>query len=200
MSSEKDASDGAAGSDPRALRALAHPVRLDLLYLLEREGPLTASRAAELLGLTPKVCSYHLGTLGKYGVIEEAHGGRGRARPWRLRETALDYTHDPDEEPATTHAVDAFATTMLARDARVVEEFIRRRHRLPRRWRNVSAMSSTPLRLTPGELRELRADLLAVLHRYNERGGAPRPGAHPVHTAVYAVPTELGALTAREED
>ncbi|MFW6692464.1 ArsR/SmtB family transcription factor [Streptomyces sp. MAR4 CNX-425] len=200
MSSEKKGSDGGGGSDPRALRALAHPVRLDLLYLLEREGPLTASRAAELLGLSAKVCSYHLGTLGKYGVIEETHGGKGRARPWRLREIALGYTHDPDEEPEATHAADAFAAAMLARDARVVEEFIRRRHRLPQRWRNVSAMSSTPLRLTPEELRELRAELLAVLHRYAERGGAPDPGAHPVHTAVYAVPTGLGVLTAREED
>lgn len=199
MSSEKDASDGAAGSDPRTLRALAHPVRLDLLYLLEREGPLTASRAAELLGLTAKVCSYHLNTLGKYGIIEETRGGKGRARPWRVREIDLTYTRDPDEEPATTRAADAFAATLVARDARVVEDFIRRRHGLPQHWRNVSAMSSTPLKLAPGELRELRADLLAVLHRYAERSRTPSPGAHPVHTAVYAVPTELGTLVARDD-
>jgi phosphoribosylformylglycinamidine cyclo-ligase len=53
MSSEKESSEGGSGSDPRTLRALAHPVRLDLLYLLEREGPLTASQAADLLGITP---------------------------------------------------------------------------------------------------------------------------------------------------
>lgn len=199
MSSEKKNSDSNPGSDPRTLRALAHPVRLDLLYLLEREGPLTASRAAELLGLTPKVCSYHLGLLGKYGVVEETGGGKGRARPWRVRDLNLSYTHYPDEDPATTHAENAFAETMLARDARVVEGFIHQRHRLPDSWRNVSAMSSNPLRLTPDELRELRGELLAVLHRYVERSRTPSPGAHPVHTAIYAVPTELGALTGQEE-
>ncbi len=199
MSSEKKSSDSSSDTDPRALRALAHPVRLDLLYLLQREGALTASRAAELLGLTPKVCSYHLSLLGKYGVIEEAGGGKGRARPWRVRETDLRYTRTPDESPATTHAADAFAETLIARDARVVEAFIRGRHRLPDTWRNVSAMSSNPLLLTPGELSELSDELLAVLRRYQERSRTPSPGAHPVHTAVYAVPTRLDALTTQED-
>ena len=37
-------------SDPRALRALAHPIRLALVGMLRQEGPLTATRAAALLG------------------------------------------------------------------------------------------------------------------------------------------------------
>lgn len=146
------------------------------------------------------MCSYHLGLLGKYGVIEEAGGGKGRARPWRVREAVgLNYTRRPGEDAAVTRAADAFAATMAARDARVIEEFIRRRHLLPESWRNVSALSSNPLRLTPQELAELRTDLLAVVHRYAERSRTPSPGAHPVHTAIYAVPTELDPLTLRED-
>jgi hypothetical protein len=34
-------------TDPRALRAVAHPLRLRLVGLLRREGPLTATQAAE---------------------------------------------------------------------------------------------------------------------------------------------------------
>ena len=34
-------------TDPRALRALAHPVRLTLVSVLRREGPLTATQAGE---------------------------------------------------------------------------------------------------------------------------------------------------------
>lgn len=194
MSSGNSHSDAVAGSDPRQLRALAHPVRLDLLYLLRREGPLTASRAAELLGLTPKVCSYHLNLLGKYGVIEETGEGKGRARPWRAAVTHLTYVHRPDEHPATTDAEDAFARTALARDTRLIEAFIDQRDRLPQRWRNVSAMSSSPLRLTPEQLRAFRGELLEVLGRYQQLSQPPAEGAHPVHAALYALPTDLADL------
>ncbi|WP_132879346.1 ArsR/SmtB family transcription factor [Tamaricihabitans halophyticus] len=187
MSSEKNRSEG-VGADPRALRALAHPVRLDLLYLLQREGPLTATRAAELLDLTPKVCSYHLGLLGKHGIIEETGAGSGRARPWRVAERDINYHHRPDEEPAMTHAQDAFASTMLARDRQVIETFIVQRHQLPNTWRNVATMSSNPLRLTPEQLRELRTELHAVLERYQAISQTPDPNAQPVHAALYAVP------------
>lgn len=194
MSSGKDHSEESVGSDPRRLRALAHPVRLDLLYLLHREGPLTASRAAELLGLTPKVCSYHLNLLGKYGVVEETGEGKGRARPWRVADTRINYVHRPDEHPAMTQAEDAFARTALARDTRLIEAFIHQRHRLPQRWRNVSAMSSSPLRLTPEQLRALRDELLEVLGRYQQQSQSPAEGAHPVHAALYALPTDLAGL------
>src|SRR6516162_11056846 len=70
-------------TDPRALRALAHPLRLSLLGLLRIEGPLTATRAGELLGESSASCSFHLRQLAKYGLVEEAGGGRGRERPWR---------------------------------------------------------------------------------------------------------------------
>src|SRR5918912_2452269 len=70
-------------TDPRALRAVAHPTRLALVGLLRREGPLTATRAAEHLGESPASCSFHLRQLARYGLVEEAGGGHGRERPWR---------------------------------------------------------------------------------------------------------------------
>lgn len=184
----------AVHADPRRLRALAHPVRLDLLYLLHREGPLTASRAAELLGLTPKVCSYHLNLLGKYGLVEETGEGKGRSRPWRVTVTDVTYVHRPDAHPAAAHAQDAFARAALDRDTRLIEAFIDRRHRLPPSWRNVSAMSSSPLRLTPEQLRALRDELLEVLSRYEQHSRSPARGAHAVHAALYALPTDLADL------
>src|SRR5256886_16151225 len=70
-------------TDPRALRAIAHPVRMRLVGLLRREGPLTATRAAELLGESSGTCSFHLRQLAPYGLVEEAGGGRGRGKPRR---------------------------------------------------------------------------------------------------------------------
>jgi predicted ArsR family transcriptional regulator len=176
-------------SDPRALRAVAHPVRLDLLELLERDGPLTASRCAERLRLTAKVCSYHLSVLGKYGLIEETGEGKGRARPWRAGSRGLSYVHRPTETEGTARAADEFARTMLDRDVRQVEEFIARRRDLPRAWRNVSTMSSNPLRLTAPQLKELGRELFDVLDKYRQLGSNPK--ARSVRVAMYAVPTEL---------
>src|ERR1700750_867185 len=80
-------------TDPRALRAMAHPIRLSLIGVLRREGPLTATQAGELIGERPASCSFHLRQLAKYGLVEEAGGGKGRERPWRA--TTL-FTSWPD--------------------------------------------------------------------------------------------------------
>ncbi|GAB3767707.1 winged helix-turn-helix domain-containing protein [Microlunatus parietis] len=189
MSSEKNRSDALA------MRAVAHPVRLDLLSLLDREGPLTASRCAEALGLTPKVCSYHLTQLGKYGLIEETGDGKGRARPWRLVVSSLDYVHGSDETEDLSTAADQYVRTMVGRDARIVESFVDHRAALPRKWRNVATMSSNPLRLSPTQLRALGSDLISTLDRYRKLSENPDPDAHPVQVALYAVPVELTDLT-----
>lgn len=164
-------------------------MRLDLLELLQRDGPLTASRCAERLGLTAKVCSYHLGILGKYGLIEETGEGKGRARPWRVGSRGLSYVHRPTESAGTARAADEFARTMLDRDVRHVEEFIARRHDLPKAWRNVSTMSSNPLKLTAPQLKELGRELYAVLDKYRQLGS--HPTARSVRVAMYALPVEF---------
>jgi DNA-binding transcriptional ArsR family regulator len=188
MSSRNVPSDTAQGSDPRALRALAHPVRLELLNLLQREGPLTASRCAELLDLTPKVCSYHLNLLGSHGLIEETGEGKGRSRPWRLVMTGLSYVHRADEDESTARTADEFARTLLARDARLVEAFVARRHGLPEVWRNKALMSSNPLRLTASQLQAFGGELTEVLERYRRLSEQAAEDARPVHVAMYAVP------------
>src|SRR5436309_138158 len=57
-------------TDPKAMRALAHPLRIELLRLLRE--PRTATECAEALGESPQSCSYHLRTLAKYGFVERA--------------------------------------------------------------------------------------------------------------------------------
>ena len=70
-------------TDPLAMRAMAHPVRLALMQALNDAGTLTATEAAERVGESPSNCSFHLRQLAKYGWVEEAPGGKGRQRPWR---------------------------------------------------------------------------------------------------------------------
>jgi DNA-binding transcriptional ArsR family regulator len=107
-------------TDARAMRALAHPLRVALLEAMRRDGEITASRAAELLGESPGNMSWHLQTLAKYGFVEETGEGRGRSRPWRLtRETQRFETSmtDPDvaaSGPSSTAPTSSCANGGLA--------------------------------------------------------------------------------------
>ena len=72
-------------SDPKAIRALAHPLRLDLLDLLVATGPATAARCGRILGESQASCSFHLRQLAKYGFVEDAGPGSDRReRLWRM--------------------------------------------------------------------------------------------------------------------
>lgn len=71
-------------TDPRALRALAHPARQRILNELYAGEVLTATDAARLVGLTPSATSYHLRALEKWGVVvRDEPSADGRERPWR---------------------------------------------------------------------------------------------------------------------
>src|SRR5690625_7303326 len=70
-------------TDARAMRALAHPLRIELFERLAIEGSATASDLAPLVGSTPSNCSFHLRTLAEAGFIERVPGHTGRQRPWR---------------------------------------------------------------------------------------------------------------------
>jgi DNA-binding transcriptional ArsR family regulator len=47
-------------TDPLAMRALAHPARIAIAQHLALEGPATATQCAEVTGMSPSACSYHL--------------------------------------------------------------------------------------------------------------------------------------------
>lgn len=76
-------------TDPKALEALAHPVRLDLLTYLMSEGPATASVCARAVGDDPSNCSYHLRALARQGLVERVDSSDGRERPWRATITGF---------------------------------------------------------------------------------------------------------------
>jgi DNA-binding transcriptional ArsR family regulator len=177
--------------DPGAFRALAHPRRIALLGLLRIEGPLTATQAAALLpGESSGSCSYHLRQLARYGLVEEAPGGKGRQRPWRA--TSL-FTSWPDVAPtpelaaATTEFELLIAEHHFARVAR----WIVSRSAEPVGWQEAASFGDVLLYLTPPELAALRRDLERLAERYLERVADPalRPkGSRPVLFLQIAVP------------
>src|SRR5579862_6154386 len=85
-------------TDPHMMRALAHQARIAIWLHLGLHGPATATECAEVAGLSPSACSYHLRTLARYGFIEEdrASAANGRERPWRARLLAFTLEDGPD--------------------------------------------------------------------------------------------------------
>src|SRR5215217_7648436 len=94
-------------TDPKAMRALAHPVRLALLEALADAGTLTATEAGERVGKSPANASLHLRQLAKYGYVVEAEGGTGRKRPWKLKNLGMRRTdvHEDAELAAAARAL-----------------------------------------------------------------------------------------------
>lgn len=170
--------------DPRAMRALAHPLRLSLLEQVGLEGSLTATRAAELTGESTASCSFHLRQLAKYGFLEEAEGGAGRERPWRLKSLSHSWT---DED----RAADVLDAMLVQRVGPELGEWLRRRRREPAEWRKAAPGTYSILFLTPDELEALGQGLLDLALPYAERVFDPtkRPeGSRPVRLVAAAFP------------
>jgi DNA-binding transcriptional ArsR family regulator len=177
-------------TEPEALEALAHPVRLELIVHLMAEGPATASACARAVGDTPSNCSYHLRRLADVGLVADAASDDGRERPWRALVTGFDTDVD-GEGPMTPQAEQLFAV-LLQRDERVLREYVARRARAPKRWRDADMFSTYALRMSPLELSELTARMDDLIRPYvaATREDAPR-GSALVHLGVRAFPTDV---------
>src|SRR6188768_3507768 len=99
-------------TDPRTLRAYAHPLRMRLIGLLRTEGAMTATQAAARLDDNVPNCSFHLRQLAKYGLAERAPGADGRERPWRATTQYTSWDDDSDD-PAIKAATDQLNSVML---------------------------------------------------------------------------------------
>lgn len=179
-------------SDARKLRALTHPVRIALLGQLMLHGPLTATEAGELIGESPTTCSFHFRQLAKYGVVEEAGGGKGRARPWRMTTTGLSVT--AREDPASQLAEDALVRMVRQRQIERYWEWLNTRSSYPRRWRDAAVDSEYVFHLTVEELEQLGNDLTAILMPlFEKRMADPSkrpPGSVPVQLLLLSNPIE----------
>lgn len=188
----KDGSPGAVGL---RLRALAHPLRWRLLDLVSNDGSATATRCASVTGESVASCAYHLGILGKYGYLEQVRGLPGREKPWRLTGRLDDDLSAPADDAEGELAARAVAEAFLGHEMERMQHRLRQVSQEPARWRAASLMGSSAMYVTAGELGQLKADLEAVLRRFEDRAGDParRPaGARAARVFVSAYPEPRG--------
>ena len=173
-------------TDPRALRALAHPIRLALLEALADAGTLTATQAGEAIGEIPASASFHLRQLEKYGYVEEAGGGHGRERPWKLTEPGLSFP-DVHEDPETAIAAGGLTAVLRKRHLERHARAAAQRAALPDEWREVTGDSQYLLYVSPDEMDAIAREVHDVLMRHQDRLADParRPeGSEPVEVLV----------------
>jgi len=180
-------------TDPRALRAYAHPVRMRLLGLLRREGPKTATEAAPVVGESVASCSFHLRQLAKYGLVEEVAGVKGRAKPWRA--TALYTSWRPDsDDPEMAAAATLLERQILDGYYQQAQDWLTRRDQENQAWRRAGQSSDDALYLTAAEARQLgeRTHALGEEYRARSLDAELRPkGSRPVRIINLIFPYEL---------
>ncbi|RYB92305.1 winged helix-turn-helix transcriptional regulator [Nocardioides glacieisoli] len=153
--------------DPRALQAVAHPVRMAIIELLSVEGAMTATQLADRLDESPANCSWHLRKLAEHDFIEEAAGGAGRQRPWQMRHIGMSWAEDDDVTPDELRAGQALSRMLMER---WVDRFLDASEREESAtWRESAGMSQNVAWLTAEELADLTTRLQEVAGTYAER-------------------------------
>lgn len=155
-------------TDPRAMRAMAHPLRLDLIELLGTVGPATAAECARHLDSTQASCSFHLRQLAKYGFVEQATPrGDARERPWQL--TDIEQRWSSSEGGAAAAELER---VFVQREADRMMAWSASEEPDPG-WRESAFVGGATVPLTAAEMAEVRDRLREVLEPYIGRLGVP---------------------------
>lgn len=163
---------GISTTDPDRIRALAHPVRLDLIELIDELGEATATQCAERLGETVANCSFHLRVLAKAGFIEPAPA-RGREKPWRpAAEGGRRMSIEPGN-PASRLAVAEVASLSMVREVERVRSFIQQQPDPPPGWEDTVTVTTHGFWATADELREVVDQLATLTDRFAGRSKDP---------------------------
>jgi predicted ArsR family transcriptional regulator len=173
--------------DPRALRAYAHPLRLSLIGMLRRNGPMTATQCAAVLDENVPNCSFHLRQLAKYGLAERAPAADGRERPWQATANSTSWSDDSDD-PETRVAADQLNAAILRHYMRRAEAYLAVRGEESVEWRTAAGFSDDMIYVTAEQLVALTDQIEALLAPYRDKT-ARGARSRPVTVVQMAIPT-----------
>lgn len=183
-------------TDPKAIRALAHAARLEVISeLYSTQVSRTATELAAQTGLTPSAMSYHLRALQKWGIVAPAAtAGDARERRWKAAGT--DFTINSGGGVASPE----FAVLDLELDAyrRRVNAYAKTRDEKRQRGEAVDGPSSVVLAsnllyLTPAQRTELNDKLFDLLKDYELEDPDQVPeGAVRMATMWSMIPDDRG--------
>jgi DNA-binding transcriptional ArsR family regulator len=178
-----------------ALKALGHPLRVQILDLVATHGSLTASGLAELVGESSGSTSYHLRQLAKHGLIEEVPDkGTARERWWRRPEGGFTVSVQANRDDPSARIATSIVNVEFerARQNRILE-FLHAADQVDddvrKAWERASVLSTTHLRATPEQLEGLiEAWVEFERDHIDPLRGQDTPGAHPAQVHFNVIP------------
>jgi DNA-binding transcriptional ArsR family regulator len=175
-----------------ALKALAHPLRVQLFDTLSIYGSFTASGLAERLGESSGATSYHLRQLEKHGLVREVAGkGTGRERWWERTPGGINLgSAETTATPAGRSAAATIYRQMRYNEERLLTDYVDRApEELGQAWQDATALNTINSRLTPDQLADFVARVMAISDEYVlPHKHQDAPGARPVHIVFNAFP------------
>lgn len=140
--------------DVATLRAVSHPLRVQLLGALRADGPATPSELARRFATDSGSTSYHLRVLARHGFVEPAARRDARERRWQAVHELTSW----DEVTLAATAQGREVVSQMRR--RQVDALLRaidgyEQAEPDPAWTTAAGMSDLLLRLTPGSLTAL---------------------------------------------
>ncbi|HEV7166885.1 MAG TPA: helix-turn-helix domain-containing protein [Micrococcaceae bacterium] len=176
-------------TDPQAIRALAHRVRLDVIdELFGSDRTYTATELAGQVGLTPSAMSYHLRALEKWGYVVRAEStGDGRERRWKA---AADTLNVGDKANISDLVSSTLLDVTLSNTRERVLQALKQADSRGANDNHTLMVATSKLRLTEDEAKEFVADYHRLVDRYRERRlEAPAAGEREqMHLTAIFVP------------
>ena len=190
-------------TEPRAMRALAHPVRLAILSRLQGHGPATATELSEHVDASPSVTSWHLRHLASFGLVRDSDTRSAVTRRAQAllgggrRAGSGSSSGDDDEGRAASRVLSRHDVRAGRRPARPLARRGRARTSSPQ-WRRLAGLSNTRRPRHRRELADVEAAIEQVLAPYVTRAARTgRPDARGVRMIRYVLP---GAVDDDRED
>ncbi|WP_404312089.1 winged helix-turn-helix domain-containing protein [Agrococcus terreus] len=167
-----DARPSLRTSDPAVLRALAHPLRVEILAAIDDLGEATATQIAERVGDTPSNCSFHLRTLAKAGFIERAEA-QGTSKPWRAVHKERDLRPDPTD-PESMRSSGTIGALYVQHEAdRMVKFLTTQATAAAGEWSGGVSVTTSSFWATPEELSALAEEVHHLVDRFAGRSADP---------------------------
>jgi DNA-binding transcriptional ArsR family regulator len=177
--------------DLRSLRALAHPLRVEILQVLSSDGPSTSTRLAARIGVRSGSTSWHLTKLAEAGlVVEDPERGTLRERWWQAASPGwwMDAAAYLGDEGTNVEAT-LVLSSVIRQHLRRAEQFLG--EDWPEEWRRAWILETAlPMRLTPQRLTELGKRLRSVLRDFSAYSN--EVDAETVLVQVHGFPVHRG--------